>query len=60
MESAAIAQVCHVRGVGFMSMRVISDSPGAGHDNTKQYNDFWQDAPQQTFHVLQQMLQRIN
>ncbi|MBR1474938.1 MAG: 5'-methylthioadenosine/adenosylhomocysteine nucleosidase [Muribaculaceae bacterium] len=60
MESAAIAQVCHVRGVGFMSMRVISDSPGAGHDNTKQYNDFWQDAPQQTFHVLQQMLQRIH
>lgn len=56
MESAAIAQVCHVRGVGFMSLRVISDSPGASHDNTQQYNDFWQDAPQHTFQVLHQML----
>ena len=59
MESAAIAQVCYVRQVPFMSMRVISDSPGASHDNTQQYNDFWQDAPQHTFSVLQQMLQQL-
>ena len=59
MESAAIAQVCYVRQVPFMSMRVISDSPGASHDNTQQYNDFWQDAPQHTFSVLQQMLQHL-
>ena len=56
MESAAIAQVCHIRCVDFMSMRVISDSPGASHDNTQQYNDFWQDAPQHTFQVLHKML----
>ena len=39
-----------------MSMRVISDSPGASHDNTAQYNDFWQDAPEHTFLVLREML----
>ena len=56
MESAAIAQVCYVRGVSFLSTRVISDSPGASHNNTQQYNDFWQDAPQHTFQVLRQLL----
>lgn len=56
MESTAIAHVCHMRQVGFLSMRVISDSPGASHDNTAQYNDFWQDAPEHTFLVLREML----
>ena len=56
MESAAIAQVCYVRDVNFLSMRVISDSPGASHNNTQQYNDFWVDAPQHTFQVLRQLL----
>lgn len=60
MESGAIAQVCHVRKVRFLSMRVISDSPGANHDNTQQYNDFWVDAPQSTFKILQQLLLNIN
>ena len=57
MESGAIAQVCHVRGVSFLSLRVISDSPGASHNNTQQYNDFWADAPQHTFEIIQQLLQ---
>lgn len=56
MESGAIAQVCCVRGVPFLSMRVISDSPGASHNNTKQYNDFWETAPQQTFQMLHNLL----
>lgn len=56
MESAAIAQVCYIRQVNFLSMRVISDSPGASHNNTQQYNDFWQDAPQHTFQVMRQLL----
>lgn len=59
MESAAIAQVCYVRQVSFLSMRVISDSPGASNNNTQQYNDFWQDAPQHTFQVLRQLLLQI-
>ena len=59
MESAAIAQVCYVRKVGFMSLRVISDSPGASNDNTQQYLDFWTEAPQHTFEVLIQIIQHI-
>ncbi len=59
MESGAIAQVCCVRGVPFLSMRVISDSPGASHNNTKQYNDFWEAAPSQTFALLKTLLERV-
>ena len=59
MESGAIAQVCCVRKVPFLSMRVISDSPGASHNNTKQYNDFWEAAPQQTFEVLHNLLLKV-
>ena len=56
MESGAIAQVCHIRKVPFLSMRVISDSPGASHNNIKQYHDFWEAAPQQSFEILHQLL----
>lgn len=38
MESAAIAQVCEQRQVGFTSVRVISDNPFSG-DRT--YDAFW-------------------
>ncbi len=56
MESGSIAQVCCVRNVPFLSMRVISDSPGASHNNTKQYEDFWQAAPEQTFDLLRGLI----
>ena len=60
MESCAIAQVCHLRHVPFLSVRVISDSPGAGHDNTKQYTDFWEDAPEHTFELLRNILKTLD
>lgn len=59
MESAAMAQVCHLRGVGFMSLRVISDSPGASHNNAQQYVDFWADAPQHTLQVVHTLLRNL-
>lgn len=59
MESGAIAQVCKLRKTPFLSLRVISDSPGTNPDNTQQYNDFWEDAPAHTFEVLHQLLQTI-
>jgi adenosylhomocysteine nucleosidase len=59
MESGAIAQACYLRGVPFVSMRIISDSPGAGHDNTTQYNDFWTDAPQHTLAVVRELLEKL-
>ena len=60
MESGAIAQVCHLRHVPFLSVRVISDSPSAGHDNTKQYTDFWEDAPEHTFELLRNILKTLD
>lgn len=59
MESGAIAQVCCVRSVPFLSLRVISDSPGASTDNTRQYLDFWTDAPQETFVIIRDMLKQL-
>lgn len=44
MESAAIAHVCHLYRVPFVSVRVISDSCSEGD-----YEKFWQEAPQATF-----------
>ena len=56
MESGAIAQVCHVMGVPFMSVRIISDSPLASKDNSLDYNDFWVQAPQHTFEIVRRLL----
>ena len=59
MESGAISQVCYLNKVPFLALRVISDSPGASHDNTKQYLDFWTDAPQETFMMLKDIIKRL-
>lgn len=59
MESGAIAQVCHLSKVPFLALRVISDSPGASHDNTRQYLDFWNDAPQETFMLLKELINNL-
>lgn len=59
MESGAIAQVCHVSKVPFLALRVISDSPGASHDNTRQYLDFWTAAPQETFMLLKDIIKSL-
>ena len=59
MESGAIAQVCHLNKVPFLAMRVISDSPGANHDNTQQYLDFWTDAPQESFALLKDIINKL-
>ena len=58
MESAAIAQVCHIKNVPFVCIRVISDTPGAA-DNISQYENFWTDAPQETFNTLTALLEKL-
>lgn len=58
MESAAIAQVCHLKNVPFLCVRVISDTPGEA-DNIAQYESFWEDAPRHTFEVLSSILKDI-
>ncbi len=59
MESAAIAHVCHLNGVPFFCMRVLSDTPGAD-DNISQYESFWDDAPRSTFTLLTNILDELN
>lgn len=60
MESGAIAQTCYIKKTPFVSMRVISDSPGANHDNSKQYSDFWEDAPAHTLAVVKDLLKKLD
>lgn len=55
MESAAIAQVCHLKNVPFVCLRVVSDTPGDG-GNAAAYESFWNDAPQRTFHSVEKLL----
>lgn len=59
MESGAIAQVCHMYGVPFLSCRIISDTPGVVEDNFLQYLDFWTVAPEKSIHVLRQIIGRL-
>ena len=59
MESGAIAQVCHMNHVPFLALRVISDSPGANHDNTRQYLDFWDDAPRESFTIVKDIIKNL-
>ena len=55
MESASIAQVCHLKSTPFFCIRVISDTPGAA-ENISQYENFWDDAPRQTFSILHNII----
>lgn len=58
MESGAIAQVCHLYGVPFISFRIISDTPGAdGH--WQQYTNFWQTVAERSFGITHQFLNAL-
>lgn len=58
MESGAIAQVCYMCKTPFISMRIISDTPGVeGH--WEQYTDFWKAAPQQSFAILRNTIENL-
>lgn len=60
MESGAIAQVCYLYGVPFLSCRIISDTPGKVENHILQYQDFWTTAPEKSFEVLKQMLEHFS
>ena len=55
MESGAIAQVCYLRKVPFLALRVVSDTPGAANHH-EQYADFWSLAPKSTFAMLHTLI----
>ncbi len=58
MESGSIAQVCHMRGVPFLSFRIISDTPGVDA-HWEQYTNFWENAPHRSFEVLHQLIELL-
>ena len=55
MESAAIAQTCHIYGVPFVSFRIISDTPGVDK-HIEQYENFWGEMANRSFGVTRQFL----
>lgn len=58
MESAAIAQACHGRGVPFISFRIISDIPLSDH-KASQYFNFWETAADSSFGVTKAFLESM-
>ena len=58
MESAAIAHTCYIKNVPFFCIRVVSDTPGES-DNISQYENFWEDAPKSTFHLLKHIINTL-
>ena len=58
MESAAIAQVCHLYRVPFISFRIISDTPGADK-HLEQYKNFWGEIADNSFRVTETFLKAL-
>ena len=50
MESAALAHVCYMKNVPFISFRIISDIPGS-ENHSGQYEDFWAELAEKSFAI---------
>lgn len=55
MESASMAQVCYMYQVPFLSLRIISDTPGV-KDHQQQYENFWTEAPVKSMAVIKKLI----
>ena len=58
MESAAIAQICYMYKVPFLSLRIISDTPGI-ENHERQYENFWNEAPKKSLEVIEKLLAKL-
>ena len=58
MESASIAQVCHIFNIPFVSFRIISDTPGA-EAHFEQYLNFWDTMADKSFQVTRSFLNSL-
>ncbi len=58
MESAAIAQTCHIYNVPFISFRVISDIPLRDTD-ASMYHDFWATIAENSFQVTKSFIESL-
>lgn len=58
MESGALAQVCCLYEVPFLSFRIISDTPGA-ENHFEQYQNFWDTMAERSFMVTHALLEAL-
>ena len=59
MESAAIAQTCYLMKVPFLSLRVISDTPGNTDNHQQQWEDFIASMCDTSFQFVKKFLETI-
>lgn len=58
MESGALAQVCHIYAIPFLSFRILSDTPGS-KDHFAKYKDFWATMADRSFAVTEAFLRSL-
>lgn len=56
MESTAIAHVCHLLQVPFLSIRIISDTPGNTENHQQQWSDFLATMGNHSFRFMHHLL----
>ena len=59
MESAAIAHTCYLHQVPFLSIRVVSDTPGNTDNHQQQWTDFLATMSDQSFHFVKSFLEQL-
>ena len=57
MESGALAQTCYLKGVPFVSLRLISDGNDDAH--MEAYKNFWQTAGSESFRMVHSFLESL-
>ncbi|MBR6886526.1 MAG: 5'-methylthioadenosine/S-adenosylhomocysteine nucleosidase [Bacteroidales bacterium] len=57
MESAALAQTCYIKGVPFISVRLISDSDNDSRYSS--YKDFWKTAGENSFAFIKRFIESL-
>lgn len=59
MESCAVGQVCYMKNIPFLSLRIISDNPLRNNNNFNEYQDFWGEMANKSFKVLKGLLKSL-
>ena len=59
MESASIAQTCYLLKIPFLSLRVISDTPGRTDNHQQQWEDFLASMCDRSFHFVKKYLETL-
>jgi len=59
MESAAIAQTCYLLDIPFLSLRIISDTPGRTDNHQQQWEDFLASMCDRSFQFVKKYLETL-